>query len=105
MIKAQDAARLLNEMSPEARLEAVKKKVWEKLQTVLDQKIREVIAAYERKVELVLGANICQEPDKDIASFLQACWYVDIQVTSDFPAYSENYHGRTTIKFSIPSSQ
>ena len=102
MITAFEASKLLEEMSPAEIFEAIKKKVGEKTQAALDQKVHEVIAAYERKVELVLGSEICQEPDKDITSFLQACGYVDVKVASDFPGYNESYRGTTTIKFSIP---
>jgi hypothetical protein len=33
---------------------------------------------------------------------LRWLWYKDVNVTSDFPAYSESYTWTTTIKFKIP---
>lgn len=102
MILARDASKLLREMTPEERFESIRKKVSEKTQAALDQGIREVIAACETKVNLVLGADVCTDPDAHISAFLQACGYVDVKVTSDFPGYCESYTGSTTIKFSIP---
>lgn len=104
MINAKEASRLLREMTPEDRLEALKNKVGEKTREALDKKIREVIASYQNRVELVLPARVCRDADKDIDAFLKWAGYVDIEVTSDFPAYCENYEGTTSIKFSIPNS-
>ncbi len=102
MILAKEASRLLTEMSPEDRFEAIRRKVAERTQELLDQKIREVIAACETKVDLVLWAKDCRDGDEDLRSFLSACGYSDIKVTSDFPGYNESYDGTTSIKFSIP---
>ncbi len=54
MILAKEASRLLTEMTPEDRFEAIRRKVADRTQELLDQKIREVIAACETKVDLVL---------------------------------------------------
>ena len=54
MLVAKEAARLIKEMSPEDRFAAVRNKVADKTQAVLDQKIREVIAACGNKVDVVL---------------------------------------------------
>lgn len=102
MITAKEASEKLATMSPAERLEALKHKVSESTRNALDAKIRETIAAYERRVDITLKADICRDPDKDIRALLAGLGYTDISVTSDFPAYCESYTGTTTIKFSIP---
>lgn len=103
MINAREASELLRSMTPADRLEALKNKVSAKTRAALETKIRETIAAYETKVDIVLSAKICCDADKDIKAFLTGLWYSDVRVTSDFPAYCESYEGTTTISFSIPT--
>lgn len=91
-------------MSSEERLQAIQHKIGEKTKTALDKKIREAVASYESRIEIVLKTNVCTEPDKDISAFLKALWYTGIQVTSDIPGYGDDYQGSTTIKFSIPKT-
>jgi len=102
MLTAKQASDMLKGMSTEERLEALKNKVKQKTRDVLEKKIRETIESYERDIEIVLKANVCIDPDKDIRALLQALGYSDIEVTSDFPGYNESYEGTTTIKFKIP---
>lgn len=102
MITAHEAARLRKEMSPEERFQAVREKVKEKTQAILDQKIREVVAACESKVDIVLRAKDCTDKDEDIRAFLYGCGYSEVKVTSDFPGYCESYEGSTHIRFTIP---
>jgi len=103
MITAREASEKLASMSPLERLEALKHKVSESTRNALDAKIREVIAGYERKVDICLIAKVCRDPDKDIKSLLLALGYTNVSVTSDFPGYNESYEGTTTIRFSIPN--
>lgn len=93
---------MLNNMSPQDRLETLKHKVSASTRDALDAKIRETVAAYERDIEIVLKSDVCKDPDKDIAALLKGLWYVNVKVTSDFPGYNESYTGTTKIKFSIP---
>ncbi len=102
MLTAKESSKMLKEMSPQQRLEALRHKVGEKTRAALDAKIRETVAAYEREIEITLKANVCTDPDKDIAALLKALGYTGVKVTSDFPGYNESYEGTTTIKFSIP---
>jgi hypothetical protein len=71
MLTAKESSRMLESMSAEERLEALKNKVKEKTRNALDQKIRETVAAYERDIEVVFKADICTDPDKDIAALLK----------------------------------
>lgn len=102
MLTAKESWEMLENMSPQERLEALKNKVKERTRNALDQKIRETVAAYERDIEIVLKSDICTDPDKDIAALLKGLWYINVKVTSDFPGYNESYTGTTKIKFSIP---
>lgn len=70
MINAKEAAEKLHNMTPADRLEALKNKVSGSTRNALDAKIRETIAAYERRIDIVLKADICYDRDKDIHSFL-----------------------------------
>lgn len=102
MLSAKQSSEMLQSMSTEERLDAIQHKVSEKTKAALDQKIRETVAAYERRIEMVLKSDVCTDPDKDISALLKALGYADIKVSSDFPGYNESYTGTTTIKFSIP---
>ncbi len=102
MINAKEAGEKLRHMTPEERFNNIKWKVSKSTRDALDTKIREVIAWYERKVDIVLKASICRDADRDIATLLRGLWYIDIDVTSDFPAYCESYEWTTHIKFSVP---
>lgn len=70
MINAKEASEKLNSMTPADRLEALKNKVSESTRNALDTKIKETIAAYERRIDIVLKADVCCDPDKNIRSFL-----------------------------------
>ena len=48
---------------------------------------------------------MCTDPDKDICNLLKALGYVNVNVTSDFPAYFESYKGTTIIEFAIPKKE
>jgi len=51
------------------------------------------------KSELTLKASECKDSDENLRKFLIILWAKDIQVSSRFPDYTENYEGRTTIEF------
>ena len=102
MLTAKQSSDMLKTMSEEERFQAIQHKVSEKTKAAIDQKIRETVAAYEKRIEIVLRSDVCTDPDKDISALLKALGYEDIKVTSDFPGYSESYTGTTTIKFTIP---
>lgn len=102
MLNAKEASKMLETMSPEERLKALQNKVSVKTKNILDKKIRETIAGFEKKVEITLNENLCRDPDENIEALLRWLWYKDVDVTSDFPAYSESYAWTTTIKFKIP---
>lgn len=90
-------------MSPADRIAALQSKVSRSTQDFLDLKVREAVSGFESRVDAVLSAKICTDADRDIAAYIRALGYTDIQVTSDFPAYCENYEGRTFVKFSVPT--
>ena len=103
MLSAHEASELRKSMAPIDRLGILKTKVSATTRDLIEAKVREVIAAYEYKVDLTLRAAECRDSDQDIAALLQGLGYSDVKVTSDFPAYCESYEGRTFIKFSIPN--
>ena len=70
MIYAKEAAELLRSMPPEDRVEAMKNKVSKGTQAALEKEIRETIAIFKTKVDLVLGAEICRDRDADIKALL-----------------------------------
>lgn len=101
MIDAKEASRLREEMPVEDRLKTLKKEVSKSTQNALDKEIRKAIASYKDKVSISLWAKVCLDPDAKIKDLLIWLWYKDVQVTSDFPGYSESYEGSTSIKFSL----
>ena len=103
MLSAKEASELLKNMTPPERLAALKNKVWDRTRAALDSKIRETIAAFETKVDIILDAKICRDKDADIRSLLAGMGYENIKITSDFPGYNEDYTGTTHIIFSIPA--
>lgn len=103
MINAKEAAEKLRSMTPEDRFEVLKNKVSEKTRNALDTKIKEVIAACESNVDITLSASICRYPDADIRWLLMALGYAHIDISSDFPSYTDSYEGTTHIRFSIPA--
>lgn len=71
MLTAKQSSDMLQNMSAEERLEALQHKVSEKTKSALDEKIRETVAAYEREISMVLKADVCTDPDKDISALLK----------------------------------
>ena len=72
MLTAKESSEMLKSMSLEERSAAVQHKVSEKTKSALDKEIRETIAAYEKKIEIVLKADICTDSDENIRSLLRA---------------------------------
>lgn len=70
MLSAKEASELLHNMTPSERLDALKNKVSARTREALETKIKETIAAFETKVDIVLNATICNDPDADIRSLL-----------------------------------
>lgn len=94
---------MLEKMTPQERLEAMKDKVSESTRNALDKAIRETVATFQEKVDVTLSESICRDSDENLRNFLMALGYKDIKVSSDFPCgrAGENYEGRTFIKFSV----
>lgn len=101
MLNAKEASRMIEELSPEQRLQALVWEVSEQTRNALDSAVYKAVASYKRKVDITLDAHICRDADAKITDLLRAMWYQDIKVTSDFPGYNESYTGRTFIKFSF----
>lgn len=71
MLNAKQSSEMLQTMSAQERFEALQHKVSEKTKNALDQKIRETVAGYEHDIEIVLKADVCTDPDKDIRALLK----------------------------------
>lgn len=91
------------ELSFEERLSLVSGLVSDKVQELLLKEIAIAIASNMRKVNLILTAKQCTDPDENIAKFVWGMWAQEISVTSDFPCWRawENYEWTTKIVFRI----
>lgn len=82
MLKPSDIKRLREEISPEQKVNSL---LGPKLQNAIDDGIREAISKCKSKVNLILKADVCKEPDEDIRSALKVLGYDEVKVTSDYP--------------------
>lgn len=101
MLSAKEASRMIEELSPEQRLQALEWEVSTQTISALEKEVQKAVASYKRRVDVTLDSTICRDPDEKIKDLLKAMWYKQISVTSDFPAYCESYTGQTFIKFSF----
>lgn len=54
MINAHEASRLLREMTPEERLQALKEKVSQSTRDALDKAVRDAISGFNTRIYLIL---------------------------------------------------
>lgn len=102
MLNAKEASEMIEKMSPEDRLKALQNEVSEKTRNALESEILKSVAAFKKKIDITLKADVCTDADEKIRDLLSWLGYQDIKVTSDFPWYNEDYTWTTTIKFQIP---
>lgn len=92
MLKAEEVKEM-------ASVENCPVKVSRRCDRALDNAILQAIEKWKAKVEVALWYKDCPEEDDTVEAYLKQHWYKDIEVTHDYPWYSESYEGKTFIKF------
>ena len=88
-------------LSVEQKIELLGKLVCESAQKILLEEYLIASMWVAEKVDVTLRAKDCKDPDTNISKFLRILWAQDVQVSSDFPWYSESYEGRTRVRFRV----
>jgi hypothetical protein len=86
------------EVSLDEKIEVAR---WLIAQKVADILMREMVVSHLswEKTSLTLKARDCRDSNINIKKFLVILWARDVKVSSDFPAYNEDYEGTTSIEF------